>query len=151
MPPPPPPPPGAPPPPAAVKKSATTGKVERKDLLKDIQRGKNLRPTQTNDRSAPVVGGKSSNAGTAHPVGAAGQTTGGVSGNGGAAVGPLPGIGGLFAGGMPTLKKTKGGVTTGRTNGKRSFREYWSVMLQSVKLYRRKVFRNRTSLYPDPV
>jgi len=118
MPPPPPPPPGAPPPPAIVKKIAaplSTGKVERKDLLKDIQRGKNLRPTQTNDRSAPVVGGKSSKAGASHSAAAAGQATAGGNG-GGAPSGPLPGIGGLFAGGMPTLKKTKGGVSTGRTN-----------------------------------
>jgi hypothetical protein len=31
--------------------------------------------------------------------------------------GPLPGIGGLFANGMPTLRKTQGGITTGRPHG----------------------------------
>ena len=117
--PPPPPPPGAPPPPSLPKAVPPAGKSERKDLLKDIQRGRKLKPTQTNDRSAPLLGGKNAGpsgqgarpaaGGSASP--AAGASTAGASGN----AGPLPGIGGLFAGGMPTLKKSKGGINTGRS------------------------------------
>jgi len=123
MPPPPPPPPGAPPPPAPPalpKLGGAAGGLERKDLLKDIQSGARLKPTKTNDRSAPVVGsGKSATAATGP---SSNDRSGGGGGNGDSRTdaqssqftGPLPGIGGLFAGGMPTLKKTKGGINTGR-------------------------------------
>jgi len=117
--PPPPPPPGAPPPPGPPPPSfsppvAKGGGGERKDLLKQIQRGAQLKKTVTNDRSAPIVGNnKNSSAGGGAPV------SRGVAQNSGhdagPAPGPLPGIGGLFSGGMPTLKKTVGGVKTGRS------------------------------------
>jgi len=110
---PPPPPPGAPPPPApgpVLLTKAKAGKGDRKDLLKDIQKGKRLKPTETNDRSAPLVGKPA--AGSPGPTSSASRSGDGASSQ---PSGPLPGIGGLFAGGLPTLKKTKGGVSTGRT------------------------------------
>ena len=105
--PPPPPPPGAPPPPSFAL-SSVKPPGERKDLLKDIQRGARLKPTQTNDRSAPAV--STEKASTPAP-----SIGGKAENNSSQNVGPLPGIGGLFAGGIPTLKKTKGGVSTGRS------------------------------------
>ena len=119
--PPPPPPPGAPPPPGPPPPSFSApvskgGGGERKDLLKQIQKGAQLKKTVTNDRSGPILGAnKNSNTGAGAPVrrGVAQNT----SQDAGPAPGPLPGIGGLFAGGMPALKKTVGGVKTGRSNG----------------------------------
>jgi len=117
--PPPPPPPGAPPPPALP--SASSGskgatKTDRKDLLKDIQLGKRLKPTQTNDRSSPIIGTtKNNNSGSSTSSPSQSANVGRVDGSSSQNVGgPLPGIGGLFSAGMPTLKKTKGGIQTGR-------------------------------------
>ena len=119
MPPPPPPPPGPPPPPSLppaggpIKPPAAVGKGNRNNLLNEIQGGKRLKKTVTNDRSSPLVGATSS----AAPTAGASTTSknDGNSSSSSQSVGPLPGIGGLFAGGMPTLKKTKGGVNTGRS------------------------------------
>ena len=60
--PPPPPPPGPPPPPSAAKLGSLGGGTpndNRSALLKSIEQGKRLKKTVTNDRSAPVLGGKS--------------------------------------------------------------------------------------------
>ena len=62
---PPPPPPGPPPPPAPTSgrggkptgKKAGGGGADRGALLSSIQKGKALKKTVTNDRSAPLVGG----------------------------------------------------------------------------------------------
>ena len=122
MPPPPPPGPPAPPPPGPARPSGpafkpSKGGGDRGDLLKSIQKGTKLKKVETNDRSSPILGNnKNSNSG-----GGGGQSSRGVAQNqaggggqeGGGAPGPLPGIGGLFAGGMPKLK-SRGGVQTGR-------------------------------------
>ncbi|ORX54121.1 hypothetical protein DM01DRAFT_323885, partial [Hesseltinella vesiculosa] len=90
-------------------------------LLSQIQQGKRLKKAVTNDRSAPQVGG-----GGAKPSGPPG---GGMARpppmmqHAAAAPPPTsssnapsgPQLGGLFAGGMPTLRKTRGShVDTGR-------------------------------------
>ena len=125
MPPPPPPGPPAPPPPgpaaqvgASPFKSKSAGGGDRKALLNSIQKGTHLKKTVTNDRSAPIVGSNKNNGAVSASVRGVGQNQGasqGDQGGSGGAPGPLPGIGGLFAGGMPTLKKTVGGVQTGRS------------------------------------
>ncbi|KAI5292709.1 hypothetical protein KEM56_006225, partial [Ascosphaera pollenicola] len=102
-------------------------------LLGDIRKGAKLRKAVTNDRSAPLVGGKITSGGAAAPsIGSAPPVPGMLKPPGGAP--PVPGnrtrsnssvadppasppsapsLGGLFAGGMPKLRKTGGGVDTG--------------------------------------
>ncbi|RYP49967.1 hypothetical protein DL768_004402 [Monosporascus sp. mg162] len=140
-PPPPPPPPGMggppppPPPPGGLPSMPPPG-AGRGALLGDITKGKALKKTVTNDRSAPIVD-KTSGGGGGPPVGGAPPVPGlprapappgfapPVPGNrarsnseqgggdGGSAVEPAPQLGGLFAGGMPKLRKRGGGVDTG--------------------------------------
>lgn len=104
-------------------------------LLSDISKGKALKKTVTNDRSAPVVGKASGGPGPS-PLGGAPPIPGMPKAPSNLAP-PLPGsrarsnsdqgsremassgmesapqLGGLFAGGMPKLRKTGGGVDTG--------------------------------------
>lgn len=100
-------------------------------LLGDITKGKQLKKAVTNDRSAPIVG-KTSEAVSSplasapaipRPGGLAPPVPGGVSrGRSNSDQGETdysgisdhaPQLGGLFAGGMPKLKKRGGGVDTG--------------------------------------
>ncbi|KAG6067219.1 hypothetical protein E4U32_004429 [Claviceps aff. humidiphila group G2b] len=125
-PPPPPPPPGAAPPPRNPPISGN-----RNALLSDISKGRPLKKAVTNDRSAPIVGKTASSAGP--PVGGAPPVPGGLApplavnrtrsnsdqGTSQAPAPPVdsaPQLGGLFAGGMPKLKKRGGGVNTGATS-----------------------------------
>lgn len=75
------------------------------ELLKQIQAGKKLKKAETLDRSAPIIDAKASKGGGASPMAAAAAAAGGGRPSGG---GGPPQLGGLFAGGMPTLKKTAG-------------------------------------------
>ncbi|KAI9734119.1 MAG: hypothetical protein M1818_006678 [Claussenomyces sp. TS43310] len=139
MPPPPPPPPpppgmGGPPPPPPPPGGATPARPppgavpNRGALLSDISKGKALKKAITNDRSAPIVG-KASGA-TSSPLGGAPSVPGASKLPGGLAP-PVPGgnrarsnsdqgssmdtapqLGGLFAGGIPKLRK-RGGIDTG--------------------------------------
>lgn len=105
-------------------------------LLGDIQKGARLKKAVTNDRSAPVVaGGPGGGGGGGLPVGGAPpipvlpKAPGGLAppvlGNrarsnsdhgtreAGGMMDSAPQLGGLFAGGMPKLKKRGGGIDTG--------------------------------------
>ena len=132
---PPPPPPGPPPPPAAPSgrgpkpssKNAGGGAPNRNALLSSIQQGKALKKTVTNDRSAPLVGGTKTsnntqgssnlNGGPKFPPGGSKPSTN-RSENGNGETPRLPGIGGLFAGGMPQLKPAGSrGISSGKTSG----------------------------------
>jgi len=102
-------------------------------LLSDISKGKQLKKAVTNDRSAPIIGKVSGGSGPS-PVAGAPAVPGMGKPPGGLAP-PVPGgnrarsnsdqnvrdsgmeqppqLAGLFAGGMPKLKKRGGGVDTG--------------------------------------
>ena len=138
---PPPPPPGPPPPPAAPSgrgpkpssKNAGGGAPNRNALLSSIQQGKALKKTVTNDRSAPLVGGTKTsnntqgssnlNGGPKFPPGGSKPSTN-RSENGNGETPRLPGIGGLFAGGMPQLKPAGSrGISSGKTSGMANYKQ----------------------------
>uniref|UniRef100_A0A8C5JBD8 WH2 domain-containing protein n=1 Tax=Junco hyemalis TaxID=40217 RepID=A0A8C5JBD8_JUNHY len=109
-----PPPPAPPPPPTlalantekpSLSKSEQAG---RNALLSDITKGKKLKKTVTNDRSAPILdkpkgSGGGGGGGFGGGGGGGGGGFGGGSGGGFGGGGP-PGLGGLFQAGMPKLR-----------------------------------------------
>ncbi|XDG09228.1 hypothetical protein ABKA04_008843 [Annulohypoxylon sp. FPYF3050] len=151
MPPPPPPPPPMPgmggpppppPPPGGLPSRPAASGAGRGALLTDITKGRALKKTVTNDRSAPqVAGGSSGGGGGGPPMGGAppipsfgrapavpsgAPPVPGIPGHNrarsnsdfvgrdtSASSEPAPQLAGLFAGGMPKLKKRGGGVDTG--------------------------------------
>ncbi|KAJ2377780.1 hypothetical protein IW150_001186 [Coemansia sp. RSA 2607] len=106
--------------------------ASRGALLQQIQQGTRLKKAQTNDRSKPQVSGSDSKGGGGGgpPMGGMAlprppvPPSGGFSSAGASSApaepkGPsagMPGLGGLFAGGMPKLKHRSGGVSTGRSS-----------------------------------
>ncbi|CAD5221793.1 unnamed protein product [Bursaphelenchus xylophilus] len=111
-PPPPPPPPSLGPKPVSKPSSAPSATAGRSALLSDIQKGTRLKKTVTNDRSAPIVGGKTANAQREEPA----------NPSGGNDVKPkmaTAGLGALFANGVPRrpseAKAMKAAVTSAPT------------------------------------
>lgn len=103
--PPPPPPPGPPPPPSfgakgPAKMGKSGGGEDRNQLLNSIRQGAALKKTVTNDRSAPIIEGKSNNNKPNGPKPFSVPNSSASNGTG------APQLGGLFAGGMPVLKAT---------------------------------------------
>ncbi|XP_053718369.1 WAS/WASL-interacting protein family member 3 [Synchiropus splendidus] len=131
-PPPPPPPLGPPPPPPPPAQSPPEpphfqlgGGGGRNALLADIQKGTRLKKvTQVNDRSAPVVDKRRSiSEDVSSSVGAA-QDFPGVS------------LGGLFAGGFPTLRPVRhrdlaGKIPVSRSSSSASLRPLWNAPTDS--------------------
>ena len=74
------------------------------ELLKQIQSGKKLKPTETSDRSAPKIDNSGGSKGRGGPPSSA-PSMGGGSG------GP-PQLGNLFASGMPQLRPAAGKLGT---------------------------------------
>ncbi|NXP21660.1 WIPF1 protein, partial [Scytalopus superciliaris] len=107
-----PPPPAPPPPPTLALANTEKPSLSRSEqagrnaLLSDITKGKKLKKTVTNDRSAPILdkpkgpGGGGGGGG----FGGGGGGSGGGFGGGGFGSGGPPGLGGLFQAGMPKLR-----------------------------------------------
>nr|XP_025979135.1 WAS/WASL-interacting protein family member 1 [Dromaius novaehollandiae] len=115
-----PPPPAPPPPPTLALANTEKPSLSRSEqagrnaLLSDITKGKKLKKTVTNDRSAPILdkpkgpggggGGFGGGGGGSSGGGGGFGGGGGGSGGGGFGGGGPPGLGGLFQAGMPKLR-----------------------------------------------
>ena len=112
--------PAAPPPPpppmlgggsnAPVPQPSPSVMQGRDALLQDIRKGRKLKSVQTNDRSAPILGGKVSSSGSSAPT----QTHSSIGGNNsGLAIPPsVPQLGDILAGGIPKLRHSSGAQGT---------------------------------------
>ncbi|NWI84194.1 WIPF1 protein, partial [Dryoscopus gambensis] len=109
-----PPPPAPPPPPTLALANTEKPSLSRSEqagrnaLLSDITKGKKLKKTVTNDRSAPILdkpkgSGGGGGGGFGGGGGGSGGSFGGGSGGSFGGGGP-PGLGGLFQAGMPKLR-----------------------------------------------
>ncbi|KAK5134111.1 hypothetical protein LTR08_006886 [Meristemomyces frigidus] len=121
-----PPPPPPPPPPGGLPARPAQAGQGRGALLGDITKGARLKKATTNDRSAPIVASGNANSAAAPPTGGAPPVPGlrppptssqnRVRSNSDQGGSPAPGmesapqLGGIFAGGMPKLRKSGGGV-----------------------------------------
>ncbi|NXE06065.1 WIPF1 protein, partial [Lophotis ruficrista] len=109
-----PPPPAPPPPPTLALANTEKPSLSRSEqagrnaLLSDITKGKKLKKTVTNDRSAPILDKpKGPGGGGGGGFGGGGGGSGGSFGGGGGGSfggGGPPGLGGLFQAGMPKLR-----------------------------------------------
>ncbi|KAJ2079535.1 verprolin [Coemansia sp. RSA 988] len=109
--------------------------ADRNALLKQIQKGRKLNKTVTNDRSTPHVGGSTGGGGGRPPMAAMGLPrppmvpSTGASGAAGksvpadlqAAPTPMPGFGNLLSMERPKLKHRAGGIDVGRTSEDNDF------------------------------
>ncbi|CAK1579978.1 unnamed protein product [Parnassius mnemosyne] len=103
-PPPGPPPPGPPPPPVFGGAAKGGSSDNRSALLSSIRQGAKLKKTVTVDKSGPYIPGKVTSVARGSSTVGNGVQSGAPVPNGGGSIGP--GLGGLFAGGMPKLRPT---------------------------------------------